>query len=147
MLTGEVAWGVTADLAQPPTLIVLILTISGVPRYFPRSRVAWRLPEDFNIKEYFGDAWAVFRGDKTYKVEIRFTPEAAKIVTETVWHHTQKIKSHRDGSVTLTFHVDGLEEIRNWVLGWAGSAKVVKPTELCDLVVEKLQAALDMHRE
>ncbi len=105
------------------------------------------VPEDFDIKEYFGDAWAVFRGDKTYKVEIRFTPEAAKIVTETVWHHTQKIKAHKDCSVTLTFRVDGLEEIRNWVLGWAGSAKVVKPTELRDLVVEKLQAALELHRE
>jgi len=105
------------------------------------------VPEDFNLKEYFGNAWAVFRGEKTFDVEIWFTPEAAKIVTETVWHHTQKAKSHKDGSMTLSFRVDGLEEIRNWVLGWAGFAKVVEPAELRELVVEKLQAALDMHGE
>ena len=103
--------------------------------------------EDFNLKEYLGNAWAVFRGDKSYDVEIRFTAEAAKVVTETVWHHTQKVKSHRNGSVTLSFQVDGLEEIRNWVLGWAGSAKVVKPAELRELVVQKLQAAMEMNRD
>lgn len=104
------------------------------------------VPEDFDIKAYFGNAWAVFRGDKTYDVEVWFTPEAAKVVTETVWHHTQKIKSQKDGSVSLTFRVDGLEEIRNWVLGWAGSAEVVKPAELRDLVVERLRRALEMNR-
>jgi predicted DNA-binding transcriptional regulator YafY len=105
------------------------------------------VPEDFDLKEYFGNAWAVFRGEKTYDVEVWFTPEAAKVVTETVWHHTQKVKSHKDGSVTLTFRVDGLEEIRNWILSWAGSAKVVQPAELRDLVVEKLQAALKMQQD
>lgn len=105
------------------------------------------VPEDFDLKEYFGNAWAAFRGDKTYDVEIWFTVESAKVVTETVWHHTQKVKSHKDGSVTLSFRIDGLEEVRNWVLGWAGSAKVVKPAELRDLVVEKLQAALKMQQD
>mgnify|MGYP002642451221 CR=1 FL=1 len=105
------------------------------------------MPEDFDLKEYFGNAWGVFRSDKTYDVAVWFTPEAAKVVTETVWHHTQKVKSHKDGSVTLSFRVDGLEEIGNWILGWAGSAKVVKPAELRDLVVERLQAAVEIHRE
>ena len=103
------------------------------------------VPEDFDIKSYFGNAWAVFRGAKSYDVEIRFIPEAAKVVTETVWHHTQKVKSHRDGSVTLSFQVDGLDEITNWVLSWAGRAKVLQPTELRERVVKKLQTALEMN--
>lgn len=105
------------------------------------------VPEDFDLKEYFGNAWAVFRGETTYDIEIWFTPEAANVVTETVWHHTQKVKSHKDGSVTLSFRVDGLEEVRNWILGWAGSAKVVKPAELRNLVVKRLQRALEMYRD
>ena len=103
------------------------------------------VPEEFDLKEYFGNAWGVFRGERTYDVEIWFTPEAAKVVTETVWHHTQKVKSHRDGSVTLLFHVDGLEEISNWLLSWAGRAKVIKPTELRDRIVEKLRSALEIN--
>lgn len=104
------------------------------------------VPEDFDLREYFGNAWAVFRGEKSCDVEIWFTPEAAKVVTETIWHHTQKVKSHKDASVTLSFQVDGLEEISNWILAWAGIAKVIKPTELRDQVVQRLQAAVEMYR-
>ena len=86
-----------------------------------------QVPPDFDLKTYFGNAWAVYRGSQSYHVEIRFSPEAARVVTETVWHHTQKAKSHSDGSVTLTFRVDGLEEIAGWLLSWAGNFKVVAP--------------------
>ncbi len=106
-----------------------------------------RVPEEFDLKAYLGNAWAVYRGDQPYEVEIRFTPEAARSATETVWHHTQKSKSHPDGSVTLTFQVDGLEEICNWVLGWAGRCRVVRPDELREMFVQKLRHALEMHAD
>ena len=86
-----------------------------------------RVPGEFDLREYFGNAWGVYRGDRTYDVEIRFIPEVAQVVTETVWHHTQKAKSNPDGSVTLTFQVDGMEEIANWILSWAGRARVIQP--------------------
>ena len=103
------------------------------------------VPEDFDLKAYFGNAWAVFRGEKSYDVEVWFASEAAKVVTETTWHHTQKVKLQKDGSVILAFRVDGLEEITNWVLGWAGWAKVIQPPELRDQVVEKLRTALELN--
>lgn len=104
------------------------------------------VPSDFDLRAYFGDAWSVYRGDQSHDVEIRFTPEAAKVVTETVWHHTQKATAHKDGSVTLSFRVDGLEEIANWVLAWTGRAKVLSPPEFRQLVVGRLEKALDMNR-
>ena len=107
---------------------------------------ASEVPEDFDFKAYFGNAWAVFRGEKTYDVEVWFTPQAAKIVTETVWHHTQKAKVGTNGSVTLSFQVDGLDEIANWVLSWAGNITVIRPSELREKVLLKLQAALEMNR-
>jgi len=105
------------------------------------------IPDDFDLRTYFGNAWSVYRGDQSYDVEIWFTPDAAKVVIETVWHHTQKATAHKDGSVTLSFHVDGLEEIANWVLAWTGRATVVNPPELRDLIVSRLEKALDMNRE
>ena len=106
-----------------------------------------RVPEEFDLKGYFGNAWAVYRGDKPYDVEIWFTPESARVVTETTWHHTQKHKSQANGSVTLTFNVDGLEEICSWVLGWAGRCKVLRPVELRELLVTKLRLAMEMHAD
>jgi predicted DNA-binding transcriptional regulator YafY len=103
------------------------------------------VPADFDIKAYFGNAWSVFRGETTYDVEILFTPEAADLVTETRWHPTQKVGRHQDGSVTLKFRVDGLNELVRWVLGWSGKATVIQPDELRELVVKQLQAALSMN--
>jgi predicted DNA-binding transcriptional regulator YafY len=103
------------------------------------------VPEGFDLKAYFGNAWAVYRGDRPYDVEIRFAAEAAEIVTETRWHHTQQAKRHKDGSVTITFQVDGLNEIIRWVVGWAGQAKVIKPRELRDMAVERFRKAIRMN--
>ena len=103
------------------------------------------VPDDFDLKAYFGDAWAVFRGDKKYNIEIEFSKDAADLVTETVWHATQKLRWRKDGSVRLRFRVDGLTEIVHWVLGWSGRAKVIQPPELRELVVQHLRTALDLN--
>lgn len=104
-----------------------------------------QVPQDFDLKTYFGNAWAVYRGDKSYDVELLFTPEAANTVLETQWHHTQKAKRHKDGSVTLTFKVDGLNEIVRWVLGWAGRVTVLKPEELREIILKQLRQAIVMN--
>ncbi|QDV37567.1 helix-turn-helix transcriptional regulator [Tautonia plasticadhaerens] len=103
------------------------------------------VPEVFDLRAYFGDAWAVYRGERGYEVEVRFVPEAAALVTETNWHHTQRERRHEDGSLTLEFRVDGLEEIVWWVLGWTGRVEVVQPPELRAMVVERLRSALAMN--
>ena len=100
------------------------------------------VPSDFELKTYFGNAWAVYRGDQTYDIEIYFSPKAALLVTETTWHPTQSIQRHRDGGVTLSFRVDGLSEIVHWVLGWSGRATVLRPAELREVVAEHLHKAL-----
>lgn len=103
------------------------------------------VPDDFDLGDYFGNAWAVYRGKESFDVEIEFSKEAAPLVVETVWHRTQRAKAHRDGRATLYFTVDGLDEIAPWVLGWSGRARVVKPKELREEVVKQLQAALRLN--
>lgn len=105
-----------------------------------------KVPQDFDLKAYFGNAWAVYRGEQTYDVEILFSKEAAATVTEVVWHHTQNVKKNKDGSVTLTFQVDGLNEIIRWVLGWGSRAKVIQPPELRDLIVTQLDQTIRAYR-
>jgi len=104
-------------------------------------------PDDFDLKGYFGNAWAVYRGEKSFDVEIVFTKEAADTVTEGIWHHTQKVHKHRNGSVTLTFRVDGLNEVVRWVLGWGSRATVIQPPELREMVATQLRQALETYRK
>ncbi len=103
-----------------------------------------KVPEEFDLRDYFGDAWAVYRGQTTYDVAIAFDKNAAALVTETVWHHTQRVERQPDGGAVLRFRVAGLDEIVHWVLGWSGRAKVITPPELREKVVEQLQAALKL---
>ena len=104
------------------------------------------VPADFDLRTHLGDAWDIFRGEQSYDVEIRFAKEAAVQVTETRWHHTQRIKRHRDGSVTLLFRVDGLDEIVWWLLPWTGFfAEVIRPLELRQRLVEQLEEGLRMN--
>jgi len=106
---------------------------------------AAEVPDEFDIKAYFGNAWGVYRGPETHDVELLFTPDAAPLVTETKWHATQIDEKQPDGGVLLRFHVDGLEEILWWILGWCGRVKVVGPNVLRQMVVEQLEKALVMN--
>lgn len=105
------------------------------------------IPDDFDLKVYFRNAWAVLRGDQAFDVELRFTANVAVIVLEHTWHHTQTVERHAGGEVTLRFTVDGLSEILRWVIGWAGRVRVVKPVELRDLVVEHHRRAIVINDE
>ena len=85
------------------------------------------VPEEFDLRAYFGDAWAVYRGSPSCEVEVRFVPEAAALVTETIWHYTQQARRDEDGSVSLSFRVDGLVRSLRWLVGWAGWGDVDPP--------------------
>lgn len=104
------------------------------------------VPAEFSLDEYFGNAWSVYKGEQTFDVEIEFTADAADLVTETVWHRTQQVCRHEDGRVTLTFRVDGLDEIVWWILGWSGRVKVIQPEELRQLVIERLTQAIAIYQ-
>jgi predicted DNA-binding transcriptional regulator YafY len=104
------------------------------------------VPANFDVRAYFGNAWAVFRGARTFDIQVRFLPDAARIVTETQWHATQQATPAPDGSVVLSFRIDGLEEICNWLLGWAGRAEVLEPLELRQMVASKLREGLELNQ-
>lgn len=103
------------------------------------------LPEKFDLCDYLGNAWAVYRGDRSYDVELLFTKEAATLVTETNWHPTQQVHRNKDGSAIVRFKVDGLNEVVYWVLNWAGRVTVLNPPELRATLVEYLKKALAMN--
>lgn len=104
------------------------------------------VPGDFDLKAYFGNAWAVYRGAQSYEVAVHFTREAAELVTETTWHSTQKIECHKDGGVTLSFLVDGLNEVAYWLLGWSGRVTIIRPLELREIVLGHLRKALELNQ-
>lgn len=105
------------------------------------------MPGDFDLRDYLANAWSVFRGDVTYDIELLFARDVAEIVLETKWHHTQQAKRHSNGTITLKFRVDGLEEILRWIVGWAGKVKVMKPAALAAKVIFLHHHAINVNRK
>lgn len=102
---------------------------------------------NFDLKDYLGNAWSVFRGEITYSIRLEFDASSANVVVETQWHPTQKVKRLKNGAVELSFEVDGLEEILNWILSWTGKVTVRSPRELRDMLLDRLNDAIAMHSE
>jgi WYL domain len=48
-------------------------------------------------------------------------------VTERTWHSSQKITAEVDGSVVLEMDVADLDEVKRWLIGFAGSSEVIAP--------------------
>jgi proteasome accessory factor B len=107
----------------------------------------YHIPEDFDLQQFIGNAWRMIRGDKEYKVAIRFQPDFAETVSDTRWHATQTEQWHDDGSVTLRFTVSSLAEITFWILGYGPGAKVESPPELVQEVRDLAAAMVKRYEE
>ncbi|MCK4958089.1 MAG: WYL domain-containing protein, partial [Planctomycetes bacterium] len=67
---------------------------------------------------------------KMYDIELKFSRNVARNVSEVQWHRSQKTCFNSDGTLTAQFHVDGLGEISWWVLGYGDQVEVISPAAL-----------------
>jgi len=95
--------------------------------------------EKFDINEYLGRAWSLIPEGRLYHVKLRFLPEVAHNVTEVKWHRTQEVTFEDDGSATVQFRVDGLNEITRWILGYGDKVRVLAPPTLRQRIVQIAQ--------
>ncbi|MFQ5491007.1 MAG: helix-turn-helix transcriptional regulator [Phycisphaerae bacterium] len=96
----------------------------------------YEMDQDFNLDEYFGNAWQMIRGTRTFHVVIRFSQMVAGNVEEVFWHKTQRLTRRPDGSLIFEADVDGAHEIAWWVLGYGKEAMVIEPPELRNIIIE-----------
>ena len=119
-----------------------------IERFLSLKRLDRRFaaPRDFRLDDYFGDAWIMIRGDRRYRVRIRFEPKVAGNVDEIRWHRTQRTAFQPDGSLLFEADVDGVEEIAWWVLGYGDQAEVLEPAELREIIKGHAARMLDRHQ-
>jgi len=101
--------------------------------------------ENFDLYEYLGKAWALIPEGRLYHIKLKFSPLVAHNVSEVQWHGTQQEQWNEDGSVTLSFRVDGLGEISWWVSGYGDQVQVLEPAALRKKVLERAQAVINNH--
>jgi predicted DNA-binding transcriptional regulator YafY len=93
---------------------------------------------NFDAKVYLNKRFQNEGGDRFYAVAIWFDAPSAPFIRERQWHSSQVIEVQADGSLILRVVVEGLNDLKRWVLGYGKGAKVLEPPELVDLVTAEI---------
>jgi CRISPR-associated endonuclease/helicase Cas3 len=110
------------------------------PRTFKIERIhtvelldeTYEIPADFDPREELRNAWGIWYTEgEPVKVVLKFSPNVAKRVQETLWHHTQEFDPPEpDGSVIWRTWVDEWQEMLPWIRGWGAEVEVLEPHKL-----------------
>lgn len=93
----------------------------------------------FDREAHFASAFQHEVGGVPQEMAIWFDPPTAPYIRERRRHPTQQIEEHPDGSLTLRFVVQGLNEVKRWVLSYGRGARVLGPPELQRMVQDEIE--------
>ena len=110
-----------------------------MPNSFKRSK-------DFSLETYLKNAWRIIPGTPHMEVELIFAEEFADNIEETRWHPSQETQRLDDGRLKFTCTIDGMEEIKWWILGMGPKCEVVAPAVLRKEVFELSCRAAEINR-
>ena len=111
-------------------------------RKVQNTRTRFHRPADFSISKHLGDSLGVFTAKGRVKVRVRFDAFAARLVSERLWHSSQRIRDLGDGAIELSLELASLEEIERWILSWGAHAQVLEPVALQNLVRSAAEGVL-----
>jgi len=100
-------------------------------------------PEPGTVETMLRQAWDIIADQPVTEVVLRFVPEVAGRVAETIWHPSQQLEPRPDGSLVWRAVVSGTIEVRLWILSWGDEAEVLAPASLRDDVRATHRRALD----
>ncbi len=103
-------------------------------------------PDDMDDAALFGDHFGIRWNADWHEVRIHFSRQVAPYIQERSWHPDQNEKLHRDGSLTLSFKTNHLNEVKDWVLSWGEHAHAQAPPALVAAVKTSLSAAQEHYK-
>jgi len=108
---------------------------------------SYRIPDDFDIDNYFEAGWNMLRYGKPIEVVLRFTKEYARWIQRRKWHPTQVIEEKKDGSIIFRVTVEGTEELKWWTYHWIPFCEIISPPELKKEVMDEMKAMMKEYGE
>ena len=109
----------------------------------------FQLQTDFDAANYLKRGFFMMRGGRLTTVEIHFDSYQAQWIRERAYFHPEEQREDLpDGSLRLSFKIgeNGLEAVARFCLTYAGHCRVEKPNKLKEIVREKLQKGIDLHK-
>lgn len=123
-----------ADRAVRTFALDRIKSLIPLDRYFAPPGLK---PED----ELSGAFGAFFDGEPV-DIVLKFDEIYKPLIQRKKWHPSQESRELPDGSLEVTFRVNGTDGIRNWVYQWMPHVEVVAPREFRDMFRGDLDISL-----
>ncbi len=100
----------------------------------------YEIPEDFDANKYLSPSLGIIvTHEEAKSVNLRFKPELARIIGESVWHPSQELKKKPDGSLLMKMTVNETPELVSWILGWGDRVEVIGPESLRSTIKKKVE--------
>ena len=98
---------------------------------FRRQSDSYEIPEDYNPEDVLKNAFGIIGGTPK-EVRLKFNRMTTPYIQERIWHHSQKDKINRDGSIELSMLVSLSPELKQWLMGFGSEVQIISPPELID---------------
>ena len=96
---------------------------------------SFRRDPDFSLDDHAARAFGSYHADDEFgEVIWRFTPEAAPVAREFLFHPRQEMTDGEDGSLTVRFDASGHLEMAWHLYIWGDAVEVIAPDRLRDMV-------------
>lgn len=107
----------------------------------------YTIPADFDANKYFSSAWGIVVEGEEQTVKLKFNPEIARLMEETIWHPSQALEKQADGSAIMTLRVFYTYELVTWIMGWGEKVEVLEPAELRKEVLQTAKAMVKIYQK
>ncbi|MCB0728334.1 MAG: WYL domain-containing protein [Ignavibacteriae bacterium] len=104
------------------------------------------IPDTFKVKDYFKDSFRKRRTSKIYDINLEIKKQYAAQLLESEIHSSQKLKNLPNGNIRVTFKVNDLLEIKEWILTKEAKVIVKSPPELIKMVKKDAEAILKSYK-
>jgi len=104
--------------------------------------------ETFYVKEGFSpvDFWkksfGIYKDEKVSEVVVRIDEYQSRWTKEIIFESDDrvlKVENHKDGSMTVRFRVEGLEEIKRWIMQYGYHMEVIEPESFRNEIKEDVK--------
>jgi proteasome accessory factor B len=109
------------------------------------TQIPFRMPSDFDADEHLAAGIGIYSGGEPEEIRLRFGPSAARFLTETRWHTSERLQRHADGGATATYTVAITPELIGWILSIGPEVRVLSPDHLADEIAEKATAIANQY--
>ncbi|EDY84373.1 HTH domain family [Verrucomicrobiia bacterium DG1235] len=110
------------------------------------GKSSYTIPKTFSADDYLGSSFGIYSPEGDHDVRIRFLNPISEYISENIWHPSQKVDYHSDGSITISFKLGSLVEVTSWILSWGENAIATSPKTLCSNIRETAEKITRLYK-